>query len=324
MTKASAEIDLEEPVAINRALLQEHVELGQRVRAWTLEARVDGHWQQVFQGTTIGHKRIACFSAVIADAVRLTIDDSRACPVLESLSVFAAPPAVAIRVQEPVFLEQMSVELVADLPGCAIHYTLDGTDPDLNSLRYSGPITVRESRVLRAAAAHDGALSPLHAMMTLTCYTHDSLRPPVALSATPKPGLKVLKYGGGWQTLEQLTEREPVETGQCGGFDLSQRLRDDHTALTFEGFLQVPADGIYKFFLASDDGSRLYIGNTLVVDNDGLHGMVEKSGNVGLRAGRHPLKVEWFNAGGGMGLAVQWAGPRIDKQPIPAAALQLP
>jgi len=121
-----------------------------------------------------------------------------------------------------------------------------------------------------------------------------------------------------------MAEREPVETDQCDGFDLRQRLRDEHTALAFEGLLKVPADGIYKFFLASDDGSRLYIGDTLVVDHDGLHGMEEKAGHVGLRAGLHPLRVEWFNAGAGMGLNVHWAGPEFEEQAIPSAVLFLP
>ena len=101
-------------------------------------------------------------------------------------------------------------------------------------------------------------------------------------------------------------------------------LRNVHTALAFEGLLQVPADGIYEFYLTSDDGSRLYIGDTLVVDDDGIHGLVEKSGHVGLRAGLHPLRIEWFNAAAGMGLTVFWAGPGFEKQAVPSAALCLP
>ena len=324
VTTAAVDVKLEKSVAINRVALQEQIELGQRVRAWTLEARVDGRWQQVFLGTTIGNKRIACFPTVIADAVRLTIKDSRACPVIESLALYSAPPTVSIQPKSAVFLGQTTVALAADVPDCEIYYTLDGSDPSLESQRYSRPITVRESCVVRAAAARSGVLSPQHAMMSLTGYSNDSLRPPTVPKSAPHPGLKVSKYDGGWQTLDQMAERRPAATGQCEGFDLRQRLRDVHTALAFEGLLQVPADGIYEFFLASDDGSRLYIGDTLVVDDDGIHGLVEKSGHVGLRAGLHPLRVEWFNAAAGMGLTVLWAGPGFEKQAVPSAALCLP
>lgn len=321
---AAVEVNLEKPAAVNRVVLQEHIELGQRVRAWNLDARIDGQWQRVFRGTTIGQKRIGCFPAVVADAVRLTIEDSRACPVIESLAVFAAPPTVLIQTKDAVFLDQTTVTLETDIPGCEIHYTLDGTAPNLQSLRYTGPITVHQSCILSAIAARAGELSPQHATIALTGYSHDSLRRPIVPKTVPSSGLRVSKYNGGWQTLDQLKERESVETGRCRGFDLSQRLRDEHTALVFEGLLRVPADGIYEFILASDDGSRLYIGDTIVVDHDGLHGMVEKSARVGLKAGWHPLRVEWFNAGAGSGLTVNWAGPGFEKQAIPSEVLWAP
>jgi hypothetical protein len=321
---ASVEIDLEKPSAINLIMLQEHIELGQRIRAWNLEARAEGRWQQIFHGTTIGHKRIARFPAVTADAIRLTIEDSRSCPIIESLAVFTGPPIVAIRPQAAVFLDNTTVTLEADLPESNIYYSLDGTEPSVKSRRYSRPITVRESCVMRAVAARDGELSPHAAMLKLTGYTNDSLLRPVDVATPSKPGLKVSKYDGGWQTLDQLAGRDPLDTVRCDGFDLRQRFRDEHTALAFEGLLRAPADGIYEIFLASDDGSRFYIGDKLVVDNDGLHGMVEKTGHVGLRAGLHPLRVEWFNAGAGMELTVEWAGPGFEKQPIPSAALSVP
>jgi alpha-L-fucosidase len=89
--EASVEVHLDAPATFNRLLLQEHVELGQRVRQWTCEARVEGSWQPIAEGTTIGHKRIVRFGDVVADAVRLTILDSRAAPAIESLRLYAAP-----------------------------------------------------------------------------------------------------------------------------------------------------------------------------------------------------------------------------------------
>ena len=89
----------------------------------------------------------------------------------------------------------------------------------------------------------------------------------------------------------------------------------------FEGLLRAPADGVYELYLTSDDGSRFYIGDEKVVDNDGLHGSLERTGFVGLRAGLHPIRVEWFNAGGSIDLAVKWAGPGFTKQAIPDGVL---
>jgi alpha-L-fucosidase len=324
VTSATVDVEFEKPTAINRAVIQEHIELGQRVRAWKIDARTGDRWDTVARGTTIGHKRIARFPTVTASAVRLTIEDAAACPVLESLSLYCAPPVVDIRTSSNTFIDETTVEMTADLPGCVIHYTLDGSEPTQDALTYESPLTIRESCTIRAAAARDGTMSPQVATLQLTGYRRDSLRTPLSQKAPPSPGLRVSKYDGGWQTLDQMADRKPASTGTCDNFDLSERLTDEHTALAFDGLLNVPADGIYQFFLASDDGSRLYIGDELVVDNDGLHNVVEKSGQIGLQAGWQPLRVEWFNAGAGMKLEVHWAGPGFAKQAIAKDALAIP
>jgi signal transduction histidine kinase len=58
-----------------------------------------------------------------------------------------------------------------------------------------------------------------------------------------------------------------------------------------------------------------------VVDNDGVHSMVEKSGSVFLNAGLNPLRVEWFNGVEKYGLAVEYAGSSFSRQKIPDSAL---
>jgi hypothetical protein len=96
--------------------------------------------------------------------------------------------------------------------------------------------------------------------------------------------------------------------------------RNDFVAAVFEGWLEVPTSGVWRLFTHSDDGSRLFVGDTLVVDNDGLHGMVERSGDIGLAAGRHPIRVEFFENQGGAGLIVRWSGPGVGKTIVPASA----
>jgi len=50
--------------------------------------------------------------------------------------------------------------------------------------------------------------------------------------------------------------------------------------VNFSGFIDVPADGQYTFYTSSDDGSKLYIDNQLVVNNDGEHSLRERSGQL--------------------------------------------
>ena len=58
-----------------------------------------------------------------------------------------------------------------------------------------------------------------------------------------------------------------------------------------------------------------------VVDNNGIHGMTEKSGAVYLKAGRHPIRVDWFNGVEKYGLEVEYEGPGLPRQKIPDTGL---
>ncbi|MDZ4754925.1 MAG: M12 family metallo-peptidase [Phycisphaerae bacterium] len=93
--------------------------------------------------------------------------------------------------------------------------------------------------------------------------------------------------------------------------------RADLVAAAFEGWVDVPVTGFYTFYSESDDGSTLQVNGQLVVSNDGLHGMVEKSGTVGLEAGKHSVRVEFFERFGGAGEIVRIQGGGLSKQVIP-------
>ncbi len=71
----------------------------------------------------------------------------------------------------------------------------------------------------------------------------------------------------------------------------------------------------------SRSGNALAIARGLVVDNDGTHGMVEKSGDVYLAAGMHSLCLDWFNGHGPFGLTVSRQGPGLPRGEIPDSAL---
>ena len=69
--------------------------------------------------------------------------------------------------------------------------------------------------------------------------------------------------------------------------------------LTYKGYINIPEDDIYSFYLSSDDGSMLYIDRKLIIDNDGLHAPGEVTGQAALKKGYHPIEVQYFDHGGG-------------------------
>jgi hypothetical protein len=104
-----------------------------------------------------------------------------------------------------------------------------------------------------------------------------------------------------------------------GNFADSQRA--DTVGAVWTGWINVPASAEWTLFIESDDGSRLWIGDQLLIDNDGLHGMVERSGTIALGAGKHPVRLAFFENGGGAGMILRWQGPGVAKAVIPASAL---
>ena len=153
----------------------------------------------------------------------------------------------------------------------------------------------------------------------------DSPPPPAPLRDPENPanavvGLDYNYYEGAWGQVSDLTGATPVKSGQTAQPDLSQRNREDNFGLKFTGYINVPADGQYTFYTYSDDGSKVYIGTTQVVDNDFGHAEQERSGTIGLKAGRHAITIPYLQGGGGKALSVSYSGPGIGKQVIPASA----
>ena len=137
----------------------------------------------------------------------------------------------------------------------------------------------------------------------------------------PANGVSYAYYEGNWEQLPDFDQLTPVKRGTSSAFTLTAMNRDYQFGFRLQTTLTVRTTGDYTFYLGSDDGSRLKIGNTVVVDNDGLHPYAEQQGTIHLDAGRHPLTVEFFESGGEELLTVDYAGPGFPRQPVPAVVL---
>lgn len=135
-----------------------------------------------------------------------------------------------------------------------------------------------------------------------------------------KPGIKVVYFDStpSDASIKSFAEMSSKSQGIANqiGLGVPLKTKKDDYALQFSGVLNVPADGDWKLRLTSDDGSRLYLDGKLLIDNDGNHGMVEKTGEVQLSAGPHAFLVNYFNSQGGQGLRVEWEGPGVKRGPI--------
>ena len=226
-------------------------------------------------------------------------------------------PTPLLTTPQATFTESVTVEFAPPFRGGEIRYTTDGSEPDAKSPQYQQPLKFTETTMIRARTIlPSGNASDAVEIRFAKLAAHA----PVVL---PKvvPGLSYEYYEGRWNRLPQFAKFTPAAIGQATGFDLAVRLRDAQFALRFTGFIEVPTDGTYTFYLKSDDGSRLLIGTDAVVDNDGLHAAEERRGEVLLQAGRHPLTIEYFQAGGALALEISYEGPGLPRQALPNTVL---
>jgi alpha-L-fucosidase len=157
---ASLTIDLGRPTTFNRFLVQEYIRLGQRVKAFKVEALVDGNWKEVANATTIGYKRILTFPSVRATKVRLNITDSKSCILISNIGVYDAPQILTA----PSIIRDQSGKIIiipADKES-VVYYTLDGSAPTTGSKKYTGPFQTEGKLDVKAIAgdATTGESSP--------------------------------------------------------------------------------------------------------------------------------------------------------------------
>ena len=146
--KASVELDFGKPQSFNRILLQEYVNLGQRVSAFTVEKEVEGKWLPLTQGTTIGYTRILRVPDTQAQKIRVNFLEGKGEPLIAELGVYAAPALLF----PPKITRSTTglVSITAVDPGLEIYYTLDGSLPLAGKNRYDKPFLLADPATVQA------------------------------------------------------------------------------------------------------------------------------------------------------------------------------
>ncbi len=226
------------------------------------------------------------------------------------------PPQIAA--DATIFIDALEVRITSEREHVELRYTLDGSEPGPQSPVARGPVRIDRTATVSARAFRGGqAVSGVRQMR------FERVRPRAADDAGGLvSGLSYEYYEGEWTALPDFDALEPAGTGTVGGFDFAPRKQSERFAFRYRGHVLVPRDGVYTFHVSSDDGSRLYIGDELVVDNDGLHGAEERSGQIALAAGAQPITVTFFERTGSDLLEVSWSGPGMEKQRIAGEALR--
>ena len=115
-----------------------------------------------------------------------------------------------------------------------------------------------------------------------------------------KPGIAFDFYVGKYNELPDFDELDSDRTGVAADLDLDdiRGNREDEFAINLSGFIKVPQGGLYRLVIVSDDGSRVFLHDRMLIDHDGNHPPSPASRLVRLQEGLHPIRVEYFEGSG--------------------------
>jgi hexosaminidase len=215
------------------------------------------------------------------------------------------------------FIGKVRVRVTNPRPGTVIRYTLDGTDPAATSKTLEGPLMIRDNLTLTAQAFAGSAKTG-----SSKRGVFEKQSPVKAVNpGSVTPGLAFRYFEGDFSSVSDMDRLSAKREGRIDGFAFPPGTPETNFGLMVSGFIKVPATAVYTFSLTSDDGSRLFLGDRLLADNDGRHGSIRKTAILALEAGYHPIRMGYFQSGGGREFEILWSGPGFESQPLPASAL---
>ncbi|PJJ07816.1 PA14 domain-containing protein [Flavobacterium sp. 1] len=195
-----------------------------------------------------------------------------------------------------------------------IRYTTDGTMPSVKSLLYKSPFKTDKNTVVKSALFKNGSIASLVSEAFFRVIP-TGFQPPVSYEIFYLSNLSGVPF------LDNLSPNEKGSCFEISSEEINQKIKDN-TAVRFKTTITIEKEGVYKFYTRSDDGSILRVNNQVVANNDGDHGIIEKSGEISLKTGVYPLEVLWFNGGGGGWLDVYYETAGIPKQIMPPSVFK--
>ena len=251
---ASIEIDLGKEMSFNRLMLQEYFPLGQRVKSFSVDYWDGNSWQNVDKQTTIGYKRILRFPLITTQKLKVTIEESLACPILNNIGVYKAPellsPVSILRNKSGI------VTISCESKDPVIYYSLDGSEPTVSSTRYMEPFELPKGGTVKAKA-----------FINNNTQSSETVREDLDIAPTL------------WTVVSP--EGRGMDRVVDGNFTLASTLLDNQKAivinlgeeLTLNGFSYYPVPGSvgnifrYNFFTSADGKNWKEVKNNASFDN---------------------------------------------------------
>ena len=217
---------------------------------------------------------------------------------------FVSKPQVAVsydsKTVKPV------VKIATKTLGATIRYTTNGTEPSETSSTYTVPFTPSANCTIRAKAFKAGLISSNSDSAQVKVLRQ---LPAQNLLQEPAAGLRaeLRTVDGDEYSVDKVIRGYLEKADDVTIIEPDPFCAENKCGMVWKGYIDIPTSGGYRFWTESDDGSVLSIDGEMVVNNDGEHGLTEKTGIAHLQRGWHSIRIVYFNTGGDFGLKVRYA-----------------
>ena len=211
-------------------------------------------------------------------------------------------PVIVVDASE--FIGSTEVRVAPRSGDAEIRYTLDGSDPTIESPRAKGAIVVKETALVRAAGfIGDERIEPVVARRLTRVEPIASVAPP--RSRKSRDNIRVELFELHAPGLPKFDDLKLEETFMQDRFDAPLKARKPNCAVRFSGYLYFPKTAMYEFKVGVSSAAQLHVGGKRVLERiDDLANYTLLEGHVALAKGWHPFELGWTNQRGGNRLSV--------------------
>lgn len=213
---------------------------------------------------------------------------------MDQMGIYYYIPSVEGLSDHIAFVDSAVIELSSPLKQLEIYYTTDGSTPNKSSMKYTHPIVLKNDCVIKTRAFRGDIASEIsESHVEKQSYLK-------SVTVSPVSGqLQQWAIKNKFKVVDDVKLPVSPKWKKVSAVGLGEYSDAPNVSMVFKGYFYASKKEMFHFATKSDDGSLLYIGEKLVVDNGGNHSGQLRTGMVALEKGWHPLTILFHQAGGG-------------------------
>ncbi|GAB3775638.1 family 20 glycosylhydrolase [Spirosoma horti] len=232
---------------------------------------------------------------------------------METMGIHYRLPDLTGFAEENVFVDKAELHIKKPLDSYLLRYTTDGSQPGPGSPELPAGLAITKPQTIKVAAfTPSGVRGDVYSLR----YQQQTYATP-ASAAGSRAGLQSSYFKKYFKETKLMKLQAVDSTYTINNVVVPLSVNAPSFGIQFRGYLTVPKTGVYSFFYTCDDGGILRIADRMVVDNDGNHFPIEKSGQVALQKGAHPFEADFIEGGGGFTLKLKYSLNGSEPMDIP-------